>query len=60
MKPKDLLKRLIADGWYIVRARGSHNILKHPSKKGMPVVPLHNNDMKPGTLNDILKQAGLK
>lgn len=60
MKPKDLLKILEADGWQVERVRGSHHILKHPTKPGHPVIPMHNKDMKPGTFNSILKQAGIK
>lgn len=60
MKSKDLLKLLQAEGWYIERIAGSHHILKHDKKSGMPIIPLHNKDLKPGTLNNILKQAGLK
>lgn len=60
MMPKDLLKKLQADGWKVVRVTGSHHILKHPTKPGRPVVPMHNKELKPGTLDTILKQAGLK
>lgn len=60
MKPKELIKILESDGWKLDRVRGSHNIFKHPKKDGRPTVPLHNKDMKPGTLNQILKEAGLK
>ena len=60
MMPKDLLKKLEADGWKVVRVNGSHHILKHPTKPGRPVVPIHNKELKPGTLDTILKQAGLK
>ncbi|WP_303818160.1 type II toxin-antitoxin system HicA family toxin [Selenomonas ruminantium] len=60
MKPKDLLKILEADGWQVERVRGSHYILRHPTKPGRPVIPMHNKDMKPGTFNSILKQAGIK
>ncbi|WP_196590623.1 type II toxin-antitoxin system HicA family toxin [Pectinatus frisingensis] len=60
MKPKKLIKILQANGWYIERVQGSHHILKHPVKQEMSVVPLHNKDLKPVTLNSILKQAGLK
>jgi len=60
MKPKELIKKLESQGWYIDRIKGSHFILKHPSKPGRPVIPYHNKDLKPGTLNNILKQAGLK
>lgn len=60
MKPKELIKILEADGWMLERTRGSHHIFKHTTKIGRPTVPLHNKDMKPGTLNQILKEAGLK
>lgn len=60
MKPKELIKILESDGWVVERVRGSHHIMKHPTKAGRPVIPLHNSDMKPGTYNNILKQAGLK
>lgn len=59
-KPKELLKILKADGWTIARIRGSHYILEHPTKAGHPTIPMHNTDLKPGTFNSILKQAGLK
>ena len=43
------------------RARGSHRQYKHPQKKGLVTVPGHMNDeLAPGTVNSILKQAGLK
>ncbi|MEZ0537052.1 type II toxin-antitoxin system HicA family toxin [Caldicellulosiruptoraceae bacterium PP1] len=60
MKPKELIKILKAEGWNIDRIQGSHYILKHPSKPGRPVIPYHNKDLKPGILNSILKQTGLK
>jgi predicted RNA binding protein YcfA (HicA-like mRNA interferase family) len=60
MKPKELVKKLETDGWKIIRISGSHYIMKHFEKPGMPVIPLHNKDLKPGTLNNILKQAGIK
>ena len=60
MKPKDLIRVLEKEGWKVVRVDGSHHIMKHSETPGMIVVPLHNKDLKPGTLNNILKQAGLK
>lgn len=60
MKPKELIKILKAEGWYIDRIQGSHYILKHPNKPGRPVIPYHNKDLKPGILDSILKQTGLK
>lgn len=58
--PKELMKKLKEDGWVLDRIRGSHHILKHPSKPGRVTPPLHKKDLKPGTLDSILKQAGLK
>ncbi len=50
-----------ADGWYVVRSRGSHVQYKHASKQGRVTIAGHpNDDVGPGTLNSILKQAGLK
>jgi predicted RNA binding protein YcfA (HicA-like mRNA interferase family) len=51
---------LRADGWARVRATGSHYIFRHPTK-GTVTVPYHgaNNEIAPGTLKAILKQAGL-
>ena len=54
------MKDLKKDGWYIDRVRGSHHILKHPTKNGRVTIALHKEDLKPKTLQTILKQAGLK
>lgn len=60
MTSKDLLKVLRKDGWLEVGQRGSHLSLKHPTKPGKVTLPMHSGDLPPGTLNSILKQAGLK
>ena len=47
--------------WHLVRTRGSHRQFKHPGKAGLVTVPGHPSDeVAPGTLNSIFKQAGLK
>jgi len=52
---------LRTDGWYLARTRGSHRQLKHKNKLGVVTVPGKPSDnLAPGTLNSILKQAGLK
>jgi len=52
---------LESDGWQHVRTKGSHRQFKHPFKKGLVTVAGHSNeDLAPGTLNSVLKQAGLK
>ena len=61
MKVRAVLRLLSEDGWVEVARRGSHRQLKHPSKTGRVTVPgKPSDDLAPGTLNSILKQAGLK
>jgi predicted RNA binding protein YcfA (HicA-like mRNA interferase family) len=44
-----------------VRTRGSHRQYKHPTKAGLVTLPGKlGDDLAPGTLNSIFKQAGLK
>ena len=48
------------DGWCLMRTKGSHRQFKHPLKKGLVTLAGHlNDDVAKGTLNSILKQAGL-
>ncbi len=60
MKIIELLKVLKDDGWRKKDQKGSHLQLIHPTKKGKITVPIHGGDIPKGTLNAILKQAGLK
>lgn len=60
MTVREVLKILRKDGWYEVHQEGSHINLKHPSKPGKVTVPNHGGDIRPGTLNSVYKQAGLK
>ena len=62
MKVREIIKLIENDGWNFYRQKGSHMIYKHSFKKGIVVVPNHglNSDIKKGTENSILKQAGLK
>ncbi len=61
MKVKEVIKVLEDDGWYLARTKGSHRQFKHPTKAGTVTVSGKSSvDVPPGTLNSILKQAGLK
>lgn len=61
MKIRDILKLIETDGWYLVATKGSHRQYKHPKKAGRVTIAGHSNDdLAPGTLNSILKQAKLK
>ena len=59
MKVRELVRLLEEDGWYLVRQRGSHRQFRHPEKPGLVTVAgKANDDLAPGTLNSIRKQAG--
>ncbi len=61
MKVRDIIRLLERDGWYLAATRGSHRQFKHPSKPGrVTVAGKPPDDLARGTLNSILKQAGLK
>ena len=61
MKAGDVIRMLTEDGWTLVATRGSHRQFKHPTKPGRVTVSgKASDDLAPGTLNSILKQAGLK
>ena len=60
MTAKEVIKLLKDNGWYEDSQKGSHLQLKHLKKTGKVTVPVHNGDIPKGTLNSILKQAGLK
>ncbi len=60
-KIRTLLDLLDKDGWYLARIRGSHRQFKHPVKPGLVTIAgKPSDDLAPGTLKSILKQAGLK
>ena len=60
-KVHELIARLEADGWLLVRQKGSHRQYHHPTKPGtVTVAGKPSIEVPPGTLNSILRQAGLK
>lgn len=61
MKIRDIIKLIKADGWYQVAQSGSHRQYKNPIKKGrVTIAGKLGNELAPGTLNSVLKQALLK
>ena len=61
MKVSELLRLIHEDGWYLAVTRGSHRQFKHPTKPGRVTVPgKPSDDVTPGTLTSVLKQASLK
>ena len=61
MKVSELLSLIGQDGWLLVRQRGSHRQFHHPVRSGtVTVAGKPSIDVPRGTLNSVLKQAGLK
>lgn len=61
MKIRDVIKLVEDDGWRLVRTKGSHRQFHHPTKPGTVTIAGHHSaEMPTGTLNNILRQAGLK
>ncbi|HRG16220.1 MAG TPA: type II toxin-antitoxin system HicA family toxin [Pseudomonadota bacterium] len=61
MRVSEVLELLAGHGWRIVRQKGSHRQLQHPFRPGtITVAGKPSVDVPSGTLNSILKQAGLK
>lgn len=63
MKYRDLIKKIEDAGWVHERTKGSHMQFGHPNRDGKVTVPgggKLSREVPPGTLNSILKQAGLK
>ena len=58
MTSKELIKLLQKEGWISISQKGSH--LKMKKGNQIIIIPIHNTDLKPGLLNKLLKQTGLK
>lgn len=60
MKYSELYRLLERDGWYIERTKG-HHIYVHPVKPGkIPVGKHGSQEVASGTMNAILKFAGIR
>ena len=61
MKVREVIRLVESDGWILAATRGSHRQYKHPKKPGRVTIAGHfSDDIRAGTLNSVLKQAGLK
>lgn len=59
MRVREVVRLIEADGWHLVATTGSHRQDRHPEKPGRITVAGHPaDDLAPGTVNSILKQAG--
>ncbi|MFP4436343.1 MAG: type II toxin-antitoxin system HicA family toxin [Chloroflexaceae bacterium] len=60
MKLRDIIRKVEADGWVLARTRGSHRQYRHYTKPGLVTIAgKPNDDLAPGTLRSILRQAQL-
>lgn len=61
MKIRDVIRLVESDGWLLYATRGSHRQYKHMRKSGrVTIAGKPSDEVKPGTLASILKQAGLR
>jgi len=61
MRVRELIRLLEKHRWVEMRIRGSHRHFKHPDQAMVITVPGNEGkELAPGTLNAILKKAGLK
>jgi len=60
MSSREVIGRLLHDGWFEVAHQGSHKQFKHASKPGRVTVPHPKRDIPLGTLKSFEKQAGIK
>ena len=59
MSSREVIRRLVRDGWYLLRVKGSHHIFKHADRPDRRVVVPHpEKDLPIGTLGRIMKDAG--
>lgn len=60
MKPRELVKLLIDNGFEEKSQNGSHKKLFNPKTNKTIIVPIHSKELKRGTEQGILKEAGIK
>ncbi len=61
LKPREMEKLILADGWIFKSQQGSHKNYIHPVKPGKVTIPFHQGrDLTKKTENSIKRQAGLK
>ena len=59
MNGPDIIKRLKAEGWTVLRQDGSH--VRMGKGTARTTVPVHGkHDLRPGTLASIERQTGIK
>ena len=61
LKPREMEKIILEDGWIFKNQVGGHKQYTHPTKPGKVTIPFHSGkDLNQNVENSIRKQAGLK
>jgi len=61
MTVREVIRMLERDGWVLARQRGSHRQFLHAVKPGRVTVAGNlGDDVRPGTLASVFRQAGLR
>ena len=60
MTPKQMIKLLESNGFRQTHSNGSHFFFRNDETHRTTTVPVHAKDLKKGTENKILNDAGLK
>jgi len=60
MTKRELVQKLLKAGWVITHGK-AHDMATHPQNPGVKIpIPRHAGDIPKGTVQSILKDAGLK
>jgi predicted RNA binding protein YcfA (HicA-like mRNA interferase family) len=59
LRPKDLARVARRIGFVLDRQRGSHAVYLRAADHRRIVIPMHNRDLKPGTLHGLLWDIGI-
>lgn len=59
MKFREMERKLLKDGWYHVKQKGSHHQYKHPTKSGKITIPEHGAELSMDTVKSIMRHAGI-
>lgn len=60
MTPREIVKLLEENGFEFISSNGSHRKYQSKVTGKIAIVPYHSKELKKGTEQNILKQAGLK
>ena len=58
MSSREIIGRLLREGWQLVRSKGSHQQFKIPNRRGLVTVPHPKKDLPQGPVKAIFRQAG--